>query len=736
MSGSPDNGIAQREVLLVALYFVAHLALTLIGSSLAVGSSNAPWFWPAAGLLPTAVAVTRPRLRPLILLAAAVAERVAAGAIGSPALDPGGLMVTLANLVEAVAGAAAVSAMLPSPWYRRTSVEIFAAVCVGALIIPLIGAGVHGGLVLIEHGSSAAALATMSAWWAADVLGILLINPLMGGVLLMRTMPGTRKRRQAVGGAALLVLWIIMAYYLTAQPGALLEPISALSLLAGASFAMLGLAALCLPPLFVASLSFTLALVLNLSTRMPGTLMAQTFDAPDGPHFAARALLLAGAVCSYMISLIRFERIHAPALAERRRSPHRVIARLATRLAQCEPGNAQHRIVESLETVGKTCGADRCVIFQIDDETGTFSQSHRWCRAGVEDMQPLLQRQPMTGVSDLVRSADRTGALFLRASDIDTSSALGRYLTRADAWAVAYAPLRSDKAVTGVLGLTWQQPTRRWGTDSSVVLQSAAQVIGRTLSRTRSAHADAAYRDKLRALTARLDQLDASVRRETAADLHDGAAQALAVARLRLAQIRQHGDASSANLQSVEDMIVAALTEIRGVIRRMVPSALYDLGLAHALREFVDESREQLALDLTMHSDGQIDPMPGELASLLYRAARELITNAIKHAEAKSIALTLTRSDHEVVVMVSDDGRGFRGRRTGQRFADGTGLGLFSLRERLGRIGGTIAVYSNAGGTKIAVSVPLVSPLDGPTLTEELDDRSDERSDPKPAERA
>ncbi|MEO1574820.1 MAG: ATP-binding protein, partial [Pseudomonadota bacterium] len=406
-------------------------------------------------------------------------------------------------------------------------------------------------------------------------------------------------------------------------------------------------------------------------------------------------------------------------LTERRRSPHRVIARLATRLAQCEPHNADERIADGLATVGRTCGADRCVIFSIDLDDQTFSQSHRWCRPGVEDIQLQMQRQPMNGLGDLVNAADRSGTVFVLADDIPADSALGGYLARADAWAVAYAPLRSDDGVTGVLGLTWQQPTRRWGSDSSVVLQSAAQVIGRTLSRTRSAHADAAYRDKLRALTARLDQLDAVVRRETAADLHDGAAQSLAVARLRLAQIRQHGDASSANLQAVEDMIVAALTEIRGVIRRMVPSALYDLGLAHALREFVAESREQLDNDMTLVCEEPVDPLPAELASLLYRSARELLTNAIKHAEATRIVLRLTRTETDIAMEVEDDGRGFKSRRTGQRFADGTGLGLFGLRERLARVGGAIAVHSDSGGTRITVTAPLVASPDADALAAE-----------------
>ncbi|MEO1574076.1 MAG: MASE1 domain-containing protein, partial [Pseudomonadota bacterium] len=290
------SDITHREGLLVLLYCLTHFLLTLIGFALGVGSSNVPWFWPAAGLLPTVLAVARPPLRPALLLAAAVAERVAAVTHGGALLDPGGLMITFANLVEAVAGAAAVAALLPSPWYRRTSVEILASVCVAALIVPLIGAGVHGVLVFMANGSSASALAAVSTWWAADVLGILLVNPVIGGFLLSRMIPGSTRYDHMAYGALIFVVWIVMAYYVTGQPGAYLEPVSALSLLAGASFVLLAIGALTLPPLLVALLLAVFSLVLNLSTRMPGTLMAQTFDAPDGPHFAARALLLAGAV--------------------------------------------------------------------------------------------------------------------------------------------------------------------------------------------------------------------------------------------------------------------------------------------------------------------------------------------------------------------------------------------------------------------------------------------------------
>ena len=706
-----ERAFVGHPVLPVALYGLAHFALAAVGFGLGVGASNAPWLWPAAGLLPTILAIARPEQRLGLIASAAIAERLAATACGADFLDAGGLILTLANLIEAVAGAAAVAALLPSPWYRRTSVEILTCVCVAALIVPLIGAAANGALLMLDGQGTADALVTFSAWWAADFLGILLINPLIGGVLLLRTVPNSIRRRELVIGGALLVAWTVLAYQITAQPGAVLHPHNALLLLASASMLCLAIAALTLHPLLVASLMFIVALTLNVSTGVTGTLMAQTFSTPDAPHFAARALLLIVALCSYAISLVRFERTHIEFLDDRRRSPHRVIAGLATRLAQCDADNIDSRILESLEIVGRTCGADRCVIFQIDAEDSTFSQSHRWCRPGVTDIQPMLQRRPVEHVAPIIEQAQTSGNTFLLASDVPASSDLARYLTQAEAWAVAYAPLHSDEGVWGLLGLTWQRPTRRWGTDSSVVLQAAAQVIGRTLRRAYSASADAAYRDKLRALTARLDKVDARVRRETAADLHDGAAQALAVARLRLAQIRQHGEAREGDLQAVEEMIVTALGEIRGVIRRMVPSALYDLGLAHALREFVSESREQLDLNLTLTTDSKVDPVPTEMASLLYRAARELITNAIKHADATSIRVSLTRDADHVVLTVRDDGRGFHARRTGQRFADSTGLGLFSLRERLARIGGSIELSSGLEGTRITVTVPLMSGL-------------------------
>ncbi|MEM6639440.1 MAG: ATP-binding protein [Pseudomonadota bacterium] len=727
MTHRDDRLIDRSEMAVLLAYGVCHYTLAAAGSVLEVGSSQAPWFWPAAGLLPAALMLCRPRLRPALLLLAALAERAAAVSAGGAFFEVAGLLHTGANLAEALLGAAVVEALLPSPWYRRTSIEIMACICVAALIVPLVGTVSHAAMFVTEPAPRDHILTTIAAWWTADVLGVLIVSPLVGGLLLWRIVPSSVQRQHWVVAALSLGVWLAVSYAMMTSPGTLAAPTMELVVLAAASLALITLAAITLPPVLVAALFLIMTLGLNLSTRLPGTLLAQIFDAPDGPHAAARTVLLAGAMCSYLVSLVRFERRNAATLADHRHSPHRVVAQLAANLAHCDPVEADDAIVEALEIVGKTCGADRCVIFMLDSESKTFSQAYRWCRDGVEDMQPFLQQRPMAGVSELVARIDNSGSVFMLAEDVPDHSDLAAYLTRAGAWAVAYAPLRNEGGVRGVIGLTWQHATRRWGIDSSVVLQSAAQVIERTLGRTHRATADVAYREKLRALTARLDDIDVQVRRDTAADLHDGAAQSLAVARLRLAQLRAQmlkgSEPSPSEIQSVEEMVVAALSEIRGVVRRMVPSALYDFGLAHALRAFVTESSTSPDTTLTLSVHEDVDPLPPELSDTLYRAGCELVTNALKHAGAARINVTLGKTADGLVMTVADDGRGFDPKRGDTRFADGTGLGLFSLRERLARFGGAIDIRSDRDGTRAIVSAPLPDPAPHDSPLDEIQSR-------------
>jgi len=190
-------------------------------------------------------------------------------------------------------------------------------------------------------------------------------------------------------------------------------------------------------------------------------------------------------------------------------------------------------------------------------------------------------------------------------------------------------------------------------------------------------------------------------------DLHDGA-QARLVAlgmSLRAAErlIPTSPEAAMALVAEARESSVKALTELRELVRGVVPPVLADRGLADALRA--------LALDSPMRVETDIDlpgraPAPVETAC--YFAVAEVLTNAAKHSGARDARITMSHADRLLRIEVMDFGLG------GADPARGSGLA--GVEKRLASFDGILAVSSPAGGPTIVVlEVPCV--LSPPTVS-------------------
>jgi signal transduction histidine kinase len=107
---------------------------------------------------------------------------------------------------------------------------------------------------------------------------------------------------------------------------------------------------------------------------------------------------------------------------------------------------------------------------------------------------------------------------------------------------------------------------------------------------------------------------------------------------------------------------------------------------------------------------GEPAPLSGDQKILLFRCARELMVNVVKHAEATQIILSLDYEPDKVTVRVEDDGLGFDAVEALSRApSEGAHFGLFSIRERLAAYGGSLDIRSGEG-TVATVFIPLDPP--------------------------
>ncbi|MGH3642509.1 MAG: sensor histidine kinase [Mycobacterium sp.] len=218
---------------------------------------------------------------------------------------------------------------------------------------------------------------------------------------------------------------------------------------------------------------------------------------------------------------------------------------------------------------------------------------------------------------------------------------------------------------------------------------------------TRRAARVTALLDVRRRLVAESMQADERTNRVLAEHLHDGPLQILLAARLELDEVR--GRLPDPAL----DMVYAALNDtaagLRSTVTALHPQVLAQLGLTPGVTELMRqyEGRGDFAVDAELEDVGR----PASQA-LLYRAARELLANITKHADAGVVTIRLFRSGDRIVLTVADDGAGFEPSIVEQRVAQGH-IGLASLQARFDAMGGAMSIESTPGhGSTVTVTSP------------------------------
>jgi signal transduction histidine kinase len=213
--------------------------------------------------------------------------------------------------------------------------------------------------------------------------------------------------------------------------------------------------------------------------------------------------------------------------------------------------------------------------------------------------------------------------------------------------------------------------------------------------------ADRVARDSLR----RVVEGQELERRRLARELHDETGQALTSILLGLKRVEEakteedaHGAASELRAE-----IVKTLQGVRRLAVELRPKALDDFGLVPALERLAEAFGGDSGIAIDLEANVGDDRLPPEMETALYRIAQEALTNVAKHARAQHVSVVVTRRHGSVTILVEDDGRGF-----GARGGDDDGLGLVGMRERVGLLGGRLAIESTEGsGTTIVAEVPL-----------------------------
>jgi signal transduction histidine kinase len=140
------------------------------------------------------------------------------------------------------------------------------------------------------------------------------------------------------------------------------------------------------------------------------------------------------------------------------------------------------------------------------------------------------------------------------------------------------------------------------------------------------------------------------------------------------------------------------------------PPSIDELGLKKGLASYIAEWGEQCGTDVDFHCDDpNLDEIPHEVGTAVYRIVQEGLTNIVKHAQHPSdVSVVIRRMGATLQVTVEDNGCGFDATALAAKAASHRGLGLEGMRERLSLIGGTLEIESARGtGTTIFARIAL-----------------------------
>ncbi len=225
-------------------------------------------------------------------------------------------------------------------------------------------------------------------------------------------------------------------------------------------------------------------------------------------------------------------------------------------------------------------------------------------------------------------------------------------------------------------------------------------------------------RDQLEAANRRLQLLSSRVveiqeleRQYIARGLHDDIGQALTAIKINLESLRVR-NASLRDVPQLDDsvrIVEIALQQVRTLSFDLRPPQLDDLGLAAALRWYIDRKAGPAGVTAQFRADNVPDHLHPEIETACFRIAQEAMTNVLRHAQARNVWVDLRGSNGQLHLIVRDDGQGCDVAGLRERATQQGSFGLVSMEERAGLVGGRIEIASRQGrGTVVDAFLPTV----------------------------
>jgi signal transduction histidine kinase len=349
-------------------------------------------------------------------------------------------------------------------------------------------------------------------------------------------------------------------------------------------------------------------------------------------------------------------------------------------------------------------------ILLIDEQTQTLS--HRVHRGLGKEFVEKLRISLGEGINGSVAQSGK--AVLLEDISSDPRASHRDLIIAEGLKAFICVPLRAKDKVLGVLNVASRMP-RNFTTNDMQLLYAIGDQLGIAIEQARLYERLRNARERLRKLARQNLVAEEEERRRIARELHDETSQSLSGIALQLQALiemyTRSGDQDAefmAGLKKVQSLTVRVHNEVSRLISNLRPALLDTLGLVPAVRQYAETRLQPLDIDVSVEIKETERRFPPDVEAALFRFVQGAIGNIAQHSEAKKVTILLEYQPDEFLLSIRDDGQGFNVSEIIDVEESGRGRGLFSMRERIGLLGGTSGIDSEIGrGTTVWAKIPI-----------------------------
>ncbi len=350
-------------------------------------------------------------------------------------------------------------------------------------------------------------------------------------------------------------------------------------------------------------------------------------------------------------------------------------------------------------------------IMLIDEETKTLSYR---VYHGLSDRYAAEMRLRLgEGIAGKVAQSGRS--TLLEDISLEPEAARLDLISTEDLRAFISIPLRAREHILGVMNVASHTP-RRFTREDLHLLGSIGDQLGIAIEHAELYEQLRKGRERYRQLAHQLLIAEEEERRRIARELHDETSQTMAGLALNLQTLLDMADMLGiqdaefkSRLKRAHSLAIQTGTEVSRLIVNLRPGLLDTLGVIAAIRQYAESSLTPLNINISFEFEEMRSPPPPEVEVGLFRWAQQAIGNIAQHSQAKNATISMRPEGNELVLSISDDGKGFDVSQITGIEPTGRGAGLFGAKERVRLLGGECSIQSQLGqGTTATARIPII----------------------------